>query len=153
MKKTIAILMSVLFAVAVSGCENSSINKQDVGVVTGGILGGVLGNQIGGGTGRVVATIGGTLVGAFLGGSIGKSMDDIDRMKMNTALETTRTGQTSSWQNPDNGNAYTVTPTKTYHSAGRPCRDYTTVGIIGGKRQTIYGRACRQADGSWQAVS
>jgi surface antigen len=151
MRKTMAVIMSILLVGTVVGCENSSINKQGVGAVTGGILGGVLGNQVGGGNGRIAATIGGTLLGAYLGGSIGKSMDDVDRMKMNSALETTRTGQTTSWANPDSGNNYTVTPTKTYHSAGRPCRDYTTIGVIGGKRQTIYGRACRQADGTWQA--
>ncbi len=147
MRKIATVLMGL--SIGLSGCAN--MNQQDVGTVAGGVLGGALGNQIGGGNGRVLATVGGTLLGAYLGGSVGKSMDDIDRMKMNQALETTRTNQTVSWKNPDSGNSYAVTPTALSTNAqGLPCRDYTTTVLIGGKRQQMYGRACRMADGSWQ---
>ena len=89
----------------------------------------------------------------MLGGHIGQSMDEVDRMKMSRALETCQTNQTTRWVNPDNGNRYSVTPKRTYSRHGQPCREYTTTAIIGGKKQEIYGTACRQADGSWRVVS
>lgn len=147
--------LTLCAALALTGCENTTINKEDVGTVTGGVLGGVLGSQVHG-SGRTAAIIGGSLVGAFLGGSIGKTMDEVDRMKVNQTLESTPTNKTSAWTNPDSGTCYQVTPTKTYYretqGATQPCREFTTTAIIGGKRQQVYGTACRQADGSWKAT-
>ncbi|HYW77842.1 MAG TPA: RT0821/Lpp0805 family surface protein, partial [Gammaproteobacteria bacterium] len=64
-----------------------------------------------------------------------------------------RTGVPSAWRNPDTGNEYSVTPTRTYESEAGPCREYTIDAIIGGKKEKVYGTACRQADGSWKNVS
>lgn len=50
-----------------------------------------------------------------------------------------RTGVPSTWRNPDNGNQYVVTPTKTHETASGPCREYTIDAVIGGK-----------PDGSWK---
>ena len=119
-------------------------------MVIGGVLGGVLGAQVGKGHGKTAAIIVGTLAGAAIGGAIGKSMDDTDRLKTAHALESVRTGVPSTWRNPDSGNDYTVTPTKTYDSATQPCREYTIDAQIGGKKEEVYGTACRQADGSWK---
>lgn len=132
-------------------CAN--VSNEDVGTVTGGVVGGLIGSQFGGGSGKVAAAAGGALLGAFLGGNIGRTMDKVDRMKMQQALETAPSGRAVSWKNPDNGNRYTVTPNKTYYRASQPCREYTTTANIGGKRQQIYGKACRQADGSWRVVN
>lgn len=130
------------------------MTNEGVGTVTGGVVGGLLGSQFGGGSGRVIATGAGALVGAYLGNSIGKSMDKVDRMEMQRALETAQVGRSVSWRNPDTGNSYTVRPTKTYYvTKDQPCREYTTNAMIGGKSQQIYGRACRQTDGSWRVVN
>ena len=61
-------------------------------------------------------------VGGFVGGNIGRQMDDGDRYRAGEALESTPTYQSSSWENPDTGNRYTVTPTRTYNDSGRACR-------------------------------
>ncbi|WP_069469989.1 RT0821/Lpp0805 family surface protein [Candidatus Marithrix sp. Canyon 246] len=133
-------------------CNGSMPSKQVIGGGLGGVLGGVAGSQIGGGTGKTVAIVAGTLLGAALGGAIGGSMDQTDLYKTQGALNNTATGQTVAWTNPDNNNEYKVTPTDTYKSnSGQDCRDYTTVGIIGGQREVIKGSACRQADGSWKS--
>jgi surface antigen len=69
-------------------------------------------------------------------------------------LNEVETGQTVAWTNPDTKSQYEVTPTKTYKDeSGQDCREYTTVGIIDGKRETINGTACRQADGTWKAAT
>jgi len=86
----------------------------------------------------------------MIGGAIGRSMDETDRLRTAASLETVRTGVPSTWRNPDTGNQYVVTPTKTYESASGPCREYTIDAVIGGKKQKVYGTACRQPDGSWK---
>ena len=82
-------------------------------MVIGGVLGGVLGSQVGRGHGRTLATIVGTLAGAAIGGAVGRSMDETDCLKTAHSLESVRTGVPSAWRNPDTGNQYTVTPTRT----------------------------------------
>ena len=70
-----------------------------------------------------------------------------------TALETNKVGQTSTWKNPDSGNSGTVTPTRTFENATKQyCREYTQTVQVGGKTERAYGTACRQADGSWKIV-
>lgn len=137
-----------LSAAVLAGCQTSG---RDTGSIVGGIAGGVLGNQVGSGDGRTAAVIIGTLAGAYLGGYIGQQMDENDRYRTQRTLETMPVNQTSSWHNPDSGNSYDVTPTRTYSTATGPCREYTTEAIIDGARQTVYGNACRQPNGTWQA--
>lgn len=127
--------------------------KQDIGTLAGAGAGAAVGAQVGGGTGKLAAVAIGTLIGGYIGGSIGKTMDDVDRMKMNRALETQPTGQSYSWQNPDTGHDYAVTPTETYQRESGPCRDYTTEAVIDGRREVVHGTACRQSDGRWVAMN
>lgn len=139
-----------LCALLLSGCANYQSQQEQSGMVIGGVLGGVLGSQVGRGDGRTAAIILGTVAGAAIGGSVGRSMADVDKMKTAHALETVRTGVPTSWKNPDSGNQYVVVPTRTYDAAGGPCRDYTIDAVIAGKRDKLFGTACRQPDGSWQ---
>lgn len=149
-----AISLASAIAVMVAGCADYG-QREQTGMVIGGVLGGVLGSQVSGRhhQGRTAAIIAGTLAGAAIGGAIGRSMDEVDRMKTSAALETVRTGVPSSWQNPDTGNQYTVTPTRTYTTASGPCREYIIDAVIGGKKEKVYGTACRQPDGSWKIQS
>ncbi|WP_455235280.1 RT0821/Lpp0805 family surface protein [Thiogranum longum] len=126
--------------------------NEQAGMVVGGVLGGLLGSEYDDhhGHGRTAAIILGTLAGAAIGGAIGRSMDDTDRLKTAHALENVRTGVPSTWRNPDTGNAYAVTSTRTFETAGGPCREYTIDAQIGGRTEQVYGTACRQADGSWR---
>jgi len=144
-----SIAFSTLF-VTLAACTTSP-SKQDIGTVTGGVIGGVLGSQVGQGHGRDAAIIAGAIAGAFVGGAIGKSMDETDKLKTTQALENSPTGDSSTWRNPDTGNRYTVTPTHTYETASGPCRDFTTEAVIDGRKETVYGKACRQPDGTWKA--
>lgn len=149
--KRIAIA-SLTISLLLTGCAD--VNNEGIGSLAGGVAGGLLGSQFGGGSGKVAAAAGGALLGAFLGGQIGKYMDRQDRMEMQHALETAPTGKVVAWTNPDTGNQYRVKPTRTYYSRNQqPCREYVTHALIGGKSQEIYGKACRQADGSWRVIS
>lgn len=143
---------ALCFSLILGGCAGP-VPQEQTGMVLGGALGGALGAQVGGGHGRTAATIAGTIAGAAIGGAVGRSMDSTDRMKVSNTLENSRTGTASQWRNPDSGNRYAVTPTRTYESHGTPCREYTVDGNIGGKKEKVTGTACRQADGSWRSVS
>lgn len=152
MTKRLLLASLLAGALGLAGCATNQGPNEQAGMVIGGVLGGVLGHQVGGGHGRTAATIIGTIAGAAIGGNVGRSMDDNDRMKAAAALETTRTGVTSTWHNPDTGYDYDFTPTKTYETDSGPCREYTMDAEIGGKTQQVYGTACRQPDGSWAIV-
>lgn len=149
MKKLTVASLSLSFLLV--GC--APMNNEGVGTIGGGVVGGLLGSQFGSGSGKVMAAAGGALLGAYLGGQIGKTMDRQDRLEMQRALETAPTGRAIVWSNPDTGYRYTVQPTRTYYHAQQPCREYITKAMIGGKNQQIYGKACRQADGSWRVVN
>ena len=144
--------LALLAALPLLGACETNPSKQDIGMATGAILGGVLGNQVGHGAGRTVATIGGAALGAFLGSNIGKKMDHEDQLKASRALERSPDGRSSSWRNPNNGQIYSVTPTRTYDGPSGPCREFTTVTEIDDREEVVHGTACRQPDGSWRAA-
>ena len=148
MKKTVFIIASVFASIGLTGC---STTNQDMGTLAGGVAGGLLGSQFGGGTGQLVAIGVGTLAGAFIGNKLGQSMDEADEMKMNSTFENNSIGQPAYWQNQKTGASYTVTPTQNVTINGNQyCREYRSVAVVAGKRQQVYGTACRQPDGSWQ---
>lgn len=123
---------------------------EQQGEILGGVLGGVIGSQIGEGSGQTVAIIVGTMAGSMIGRHIGETMDQNDRMYAGRTLNDARTGETTQWVNPDNGNVYAVTPTRTFETASGPCREFTLDATVGGvPGQEVYGTACRQADGTW----
>lgn len=152
MKKMFLMLICIFTSISLVGCEN--MNKQDIGTVGGALAGGLLGSQFGKGGGQLVAIGVGAVAGAFLGGAIGKSMDDTDKLKMQNALERTPVGQPAYWENERTGATYTVVPVRNVTvEDNQYCREYRTTADIGGKKQQVYGTACRQPDGSWQVVN
>ena len=142
------LMVALLSAFLLNGCATTTHAQQ--GEVLGGILGGVIGAQVGDGRGKTAAIIVGTIAGAMIGRHIGESMDDTDRMQTAITLNDNRTGEPTSWVNPDTGYRYTVTPTRTYEQSSGPCREFQLDATVGGQtNQDVYGTACFQADGSW----
>ena len=150
MKTKLSIVFGIATLLLLTGCNPS---KQDIGTVIGAGSGAFIGSQIGGGTGQLAAVAIGTLLGGYLGSSIGQSMDELDQYKTQQALESSPTGSTLAWNNPDSDIDYSVTPTHTYESASGPCRDYTTEAVIDGRADIVHGTACRGNDGSWHATN
>src|SRR3954468_20822655 len=151
--KVIGSSMAALAAAAftLAACETPP-TKEQKGTIAGAVVGGVVGSTIGGGTGRTVAIVAGTVAGGLIGKNIGSKMDEAARLKAAQALQSTPTGDRATWQNPDSGNQYVVTPTRTYEASGTPCRDYTIDAKVDGKPEKIQGSACRQADGTWKSA-
>jgi len=146
------VLATLLAATLLVACETTPEHqKEQAGTVIGAVVGGVVGSQVGGGSGRVAAAVVGTVGGGFIGHAIGRHMDDTDQLKAGQALESSRTREPTTRRNPDTGATYTVLPTRTYQGTHGPCREYTLDATVGGKPEQLYGTACRQNDGSWQA--
>ena len=145
----------LVFLTFLSGCASNEIPSREMqGTIAGGVVGGLLGSQIGDGSGQVIATGVGTLIGALVGSHIGTQLDELDRYRAGRTLETTRTGSSQEWVNPDTGAQYRVTPTRTYDSGyGSPCREFTMDAEVGGNSEQVYGTACRQKDGSWKMTA
>ena len=155
MKKSIVILLSALLLV---GCQHTGGTKQTAGTAIGGVSGALLGAQFGHGRGTVVAAVVGALAGAYLGGAIGHQMDERDQLLANKTLRNTLENAPdhtpSRWKNPNTQNAGRVVVTKTVEKpqSQQVCRDYVHTVTIGGEKEKVYGRACRDlrdVKGEW----
>jgi len=132
--------------------DTGRCNREVVGQILGGATGGLVGSQLADGSARLAAIAAGTVVGMLVGGEIGREMDRADKLCVDQALETAPDGTGIRWN--DNNRQYTVTPTSTRKNAeGQYCREYQTQSNVNGKTQQVYGKACRQPDGSWKIVS
>lgn len=142
----------VALTVGLVGCSSGG-KKENSGRTLGTVIGVVLGAAAGGDDNRVGGAILGGVLGNLVGGAIGKSMDARDRSNQRTALERNQTNQPMAWTNPDSGNKYRVTPTRTYRSAkNMPCREYETEAFVRGQRKVFRGKACRDTNGNWTEV-
>lgn len=157
MKKIVLGIM-MLSTLGLGACQtlDGTNTKQVVGTGSGAIIGGILGSKVGGGSGQLWATGAGALVGALVGSEIGKSLDSADQAQASKATYRAHNapiGETVSWRNPDSGNYGTITPTRDgYSSSGKYCREYQQTVYVGGKKESAYGTACQQPDGSWKIV-
>lgn len=140
-----------------SGYQGYSPNKSQIGALAGAAGGAILGSNVGKGKGQIASIAIGTLLGAALGHQVGASLDRADQAYLQQtsmkSLESSPTGTSSSWVNPDSGNSGTITPVKTYKDNGRYCREFNQTIKVGGKTQSGYGTACRMPDGSWEIQS
>ncbi|MDX1483113.1 MAG: RT0821/Lpp0805 family surface protein [Alphaproteobacteria bacterium] len=139
-------------------CAEDAGRKERAGTVVGAVAGGLLGSTIGKGSGKAIAIGAGIVLGGIVGSEVGRSLDRADRAYMarttEESLERGRSGETSTWVNPDSQHSGTVTPQPAYRgSDGRYCREFQQTVTIDGRTERAYGTACRQPDGSWQIVS
>ncbi len=154
-RKTLFTAFAALFVLAACQAQNMG-TKEGVGTLGGAAVGGLLGSQIGKGSGKLAATAAGVVIGGWLGNEIGASLDKADRLEMNRAESRAYSapiGQQITWNNPQSGNAGTITPIRDgYANDGAYCREFQQTITVGGQKQQGYGRACQQPDGSWKIV-
>lgn len=151
----VATVVALSFSVSCTPADYGP--RETTGGLTGAVLGGLLGAQFGRGDGNLVATGAGVLIGTLIGSEIGRSMDDIDRLRANEAIQAAyraEVGETIRWNNAQSGNSGTVTVLRDGVAAsGRYCRDYQQTITIDGRRAVGTGIACRESDGTWRIVS
>lgn len=148
----LSVISGVLLGSGCASREDRGLDESDVGQILGGVVGAAAGSQVGEGSGQTVATIAGALIGAVIGERIGARMEDDDRQYTALALEENRTGETASWENPDTGNEFSVTPVETYERSGRPCREFEFRVETDEGSDVQERTACRQSDGTWEVV-
>lgn len=142
--KRIGIVM-IVAVFLLSSC-GGQLTKGQAGAGIGAAGGAVVGQAIGHST---EATLIGMAVGTMLGYIVGNEMDKYDRQQLNQVYESAPSGQSSSWQNPDSGNRYVVTPQPAVQSSRGPCRRAEIKAVIDGQPQTTYSTACRDDYGQW----
>lgn len=147
MKKLI-IAFTTVGVFSLSACAT----KQETGAAVGAVTGAAIGSTIGDGSGQFIAGALGAMIGAIVGDEIGRSIDVTDERQAQQALERNKTGQTTSWVNPDTGGEVSFVPTRTYRKGGEYCREYATDVVVAGKKEKAHGTACREPDGSWKIV-
>ncbi len=151
------IILLLIITSLIASCADDPNRKQNMGTILGGATGALIGSTLGGGDGNLVAIGAGAVAGAFIGNKIGASMDKVDAMQAEqtaqNSLESSPSGKTSTWKNPDTGNSGSFTPKKPYETERGYCREFTQQIIVAGKTQNGYGTACRQPDGSWKIVN
>lgn len=98
-------------------------------------------------------TLVGTLADTAVGSVAARALVESDRRRAARALDSVPDGQPSTWRNAETGVGFVVMPTRTFEQRGMQCRDYTVEATVGGRPDTMSGRACRQADGNWHVSS
>lgn len=151
------LLAALAVTLLLPACQAQNMGtKEGVGTLGGAAVGGLLGSQIGKGSGNLAATAAGVVIGGWLGNEIGASLDKADRSQISYATQrayTAPVGQQITWNNPQSGNAGTITPVRDgYANDGAYCREFQQTITVGGQKQQGYGRACQQPDGSWKIV-
>lgn len=140
----VPLMASLLF---LPGCfDNKAQQGAGIGALGGGMVGGLLGPS----KNREQNALIGAAVGGALGYLVGHEMDQNDQIKVNQALETNRSYQTSRWVNPDSGTQYAVTPHPAQQVDGRECREMEIQTLIDGKTNTQTKVACRNTNGQWE---
>lgn len=142
----------MLILALLAGC---TANRAQSGATLGGLAGATLGaltfkNKI---SGAAIGAGAGMLVGYIAGNEMDK-MDAYDQNRVADTLETTPSGRRTQWVNPDTRTHYEAVPEPPrHHDDGRIERDVTlTARMADGRTETVYARAYRLPDGSWQLV-
>ena len=142
-------------AIALAACDGGR-DKQFAGTLVGAAAGGAIGSQIGSGSGRAVAIGTGVLIGGLVGNQVGRHLDDQDRelaaRNAQYSLNSSRSGASSSWRNPDTGHSGTFTPAPAYQGRqGQWCREGTHSVWVDGREEMATATYCRDGDGYWRA--
>ncbi len=154
---TVILILSIQSHSTYAECSQEE-GENILGTLVGAALGGLVGSQLGGGTGKKTAIGAGVLAGGYFGNKVSKAMNCTDHEKhystTQNALESQKTGETTTWVNPDTGNKGEVTPTRTFQSSdGIPRREFSQTIYIEGDYEQIDAKACRIKDGEWKIVS
>ncbi len=146
MKNVLAIILMISMLAA---CQTTQAqNSAAFGTLAGATLGAltfknkVSGAAIGAGAGMLVGYI------------VGNEMEKYDKQQVAQTLETVPSGRTVAWTNPDTRTQYEAIPAppRRYHD-GRIERDVTLKARMpNGEMETVYAKAYRQPDGSWQLI-
>jgi len=155
MARTVTIAIALAASLAAAACS-SGVSRENSGLAVGALAGGLIGSGFGSGGGRVAATMVGAVIGGIVGSEIGRSLDERDRLLAweaeYDALERGPSGRARVWRSERNGNYGEIVPSRPYRRGDYDCRDYTHTIYIDRRPEVMRGTACRNPDGTWEAV-
>ena len=150
-------LVGLLLSACASNSQTGTGPHENTGTLVGAVGGAVVGSQFGRGSGRVASTVAGAAIGGLIGNRIGAALDEEDRIRAYEAqiqaLESGASGAPVGWRNEETGRYGTIVPGPAYQRNAMTCRQYTHTVYIDGRPQVARGTACRNADGTWTAVT
>ncbi|XPV76507.1 MAG: YMGG-like glycine zipper-containing protein [Desulfovibrio sp.] len=142
MKKLLFVLIAATFLI--TGCANKAQQGGAIGAGTGALLGALVAGD------KVQGAAIGAGVGLLMGYVVGNEMDKADAQRVSHALDTTPSGVTSSWVNPDTGRSFDVTPEQPYQSQNKIYRDvYIKTTDANGQPREVKAQAYRDHNGQW----
>lgn len=149
MKNIIALvlMLSLLAACQTTKAQNAAM----LGTLAGATVGALTFKNKN--SGAAIGAGAGMLVGYIVGNEMEK-YDAYDQAQLNNTLETMPSGQAHTWTNPDSYTQYQAIPEPPrQRNDGRIVRDVTMrMRMPDGTMQTVYAKAYRQPDGTWQLV-
>lgn len=145
---TIPIILILMLSLGLGACANKAQQGAVLGTATGAAIGGLVAGD------KVEGAAIGAGVGLLAGYIVGNEMEKADRAQLSHTLENTPSGYASQWVNPDTRTRYEAIPEPPrQYNDGRVERDVTiNTRMADGSTQTVYAKAYRQPDGSWQLV-
>jgi surface antigen len=106
---------------------------------------------------RAAAAVTAAALGGLIGPKLGSGLDDSDRrlayQAQIDALDHSSPGAPVGWRNPTTGRHGNIVAGPVYDLKGAQCRGYSHTVAVGDQLETVRKTACRNADGSWTAVS
>lgn len=139
-KILIVALMACFLAVGV-GCANKAQQGATTGALAGAAIGALTFNN------KLLGAAVGAGVGAMVGYIIGNEWDKHDEQQVQQTLESGKSGQPTSWTNPDTGASYSATPSPAYTQDSRVYRDVTIKDEKSGEE--VKAQAWRDDQGVW----
>lgn len=142
MKHAAMIVLLVCFLATGFGC---AANKAQQGATVGGLAGATIGALTF--KNKLLGAAVGAGVGVLMGYIVGNEWDKSDEKKLQHTLENSKTGETTSWKNPDTGESYSATPNHPYMEDNKVYRDVVIKDEKDG--HTIMAKAWRDDKGVW----
>ncbi|NDV18122.1 hypothetical protein GO013_01650 [Pseudodesulfovibrio sp. JC047] len=141
MRNILIVCVMVGFLLGGFGCANKAQQGATVGGLAGATIGALTFND------KLLGAAVGAGVGVLMGYIVGNEWDKSDEQQVQRTLEKGRSGQPSSWTNPDTGASYTATPSPPYMAEERVYRDVVIKDARDG--QEIMAKAWRDEKGVW----
>jgi surface antigen len=148
-------LLVLATALIFCGCDvTSSSSPEGPSTLTGAYAGSGSGDLS---HDRAAAAVTAAALGGLIGSKLGSALDDSDRVlayqAQIDALERGAAGAPIAWRNPATGRHGNIVAGPLYDLKGAKCRGYSHTVTTGAQLETVRKTACRNADGSWTAVS
>jgi len=140
------LLLIAVIGLGLTACAGHD-HDNDTQTVVGATIGGLIGTQVDRGASAPFANV----------DAISRHLNDEDKRRMQEAGARAYEGplgQTVTWRNDASGHSGSITAKSEHKRAtGDLCREFEAQVLAGTHKETGYGIACHQADGSWKVVS